>query len=291
MNILLQGGQQGCSALWQMDSFKRAGGSFHMRLGIIGATGWLGSALGGRLLKGGIVAPDRLVVANRGGARPDYHGHPVTWARDMAELAALSDTIVVSVRPEDWPTLFLRAEGKLVVSFMAGVGSDRLAACGGRIVRAMPNAAAEIGASYTPWWADGNVTDADRRTVTTILSAIGTSDEIAEEAQIDLMTALPGSGAAYPALMAIAMARFMTGQGVPEAIAWRSAEAAVCGGAAMLAGRIADAPALVASYRAYRGTTAAGIDAAEAAGFSTAIQNALEAATAKARAMADARAA
>ncbi|WP_347138411.1 pyrroline-5-carboxylate reductase dimerization domain-containing protein [Paracoccus sp. SSK6] len=257
-----------------------------MRLGIIGATGWLGSALGGRLLSLGIVSPGDLVLANRSGARGDYHGHRVRWARDGAELAALSDVIVVSVRPEDWPALSLRAEGRLVLSFMAGVGADRLASCGGRIVRAMPNAAAGIGASYSPWWADGGVTDEDRRTVTAILSAIGTSDEIAEEAQIDLMTALPGSGAAYPALMAVAMARFMTDRGVPEAIAWRATEAAVCGGAAMLAGRIADAPALLAAYRDYRGTTAAGLDAAEAGGFSAAIRSALEAATKKAQAMA-----
>lgn len=100
------------------------------------------------------------------------------------------------------------------------------------------------------------------------------------------MTALPGPGAAYPALMAMAMAEFMTGQGVPEGIAWRATEAAICGGAAMLAGRIADAPALVAAYRDYRGTTAAGIEAAEATGFSKAIKDALLAATEKARALA-----
>ncbi|GGF71360.1 pyrroline-5-carboxylate reductase [Paracoccus acridae] len=257
-----------------------------MRIGIIGATGWLGSALGGRLLAQGIVRPDQLVVANRSGARATYHGHSVRWAQDCAELVGLSDVVVVSVRPDDWPALQLHATDKLVLSFMAGVGADRLAACGGRIVRAMPNAAAEIGGSWTPWWADDGVTAEDRQAVTTILSAIGTSDEIGDEAQMDLMTALPGSGAAYPALMAMAMAEFMTGQGVPERIAWRATEAAVCGGAAMLAGRIADAPALVAAYRDYRGTTAAGIEAAEAAGFSKAIKDALLAATEKARALA-----
>ena len=259
-----------------------------MRLGIIGATGWLGSALGGRLLDEAIVTPDRLVVANRSGPQADYHGHTVRWARDSAELVSLSDVIIVSVRPDDWPALDLRADGRLVMSFMAGIGAVRLARCGGRIIRAMPNAAAGIGASYTPWWADSTVTAGDRRVVTTILSAIGTSVELDAESQIDLMTALPGSGAAYPALMAVAMARFMTDRGVPDAIAWRAAEAAVCGGAAMLAGRIADAPALLAAYRDHRGTTAAGLDAAEAGGFSTAVRSALEEATRTARAMTEA---
>ena len=258
-----------------------------MRLGIIGATGWLGSALGAGLLGQGIVAPGDLVLLNRSGPRPDYHGHAdVVWARDVADLVAQSDVVVVSVRPEDWPGLELRAQGRLVLSFMAGVDSRELARCGGRIVRVMPNAAAEIGASYSPFWTAEGVTEADRDTIRRLLSAIGTTDELAREAEIDLMTALPGSGAAYPALMAMAMAGFMRAQGVSESIAWRAAEAAVIGGARLLQGRIAEAPALVAAYRDYRGTTAAGIEAAEAAGFSRSIMAALDAATDKARRMA-----
>lgn len=273
--------------MWiQTDPQKRAGEALNMRVGIIGATGWLGSALGSRLLADGIVRQDQLVALNRSGPRGTYHGRAVTWASDATELADLSDVIVVSVRPEDWTDLKLRAPGKLVLSFMAGVTSAQLSASGGRIVRAMPNAAAEVGTSYSPWWADATVTTDDRQAVTRILSAIGTSDEIAEEAQIDLMAALPGSGAAYPALMASAMAAHMIRHGLPETTAWRMAEAAVCGGAAMLAGRISDAPGLIAAYRDYRGPTAAGIDAAEAAGFSAAIDSALSAAAAKSRAMA-----
>ncbi|AYF02481.1 NADP oxidoreductase [Paracoccus yeei] len=251
-----------------------------MRIGIIGATGWLGSALGGRLLAQGIVAPENLIALNRTGPRPDYQGHRgVVWARDVADLAGQSDVIVVSVRPGDWAGLGLQVQGRLVVSFMAGVRGERLAACGGRIVRAMPNAAAELGASYSPFWAAPDVTAEDRDTVRRLLSAIGTTDELAEESQIDLMTALPGSGAAYPALMAVAMAGFMRDQGVEDAVAWRAAEAAVVGGAQMLAGRIAEAPQFLAAYRDYRGTTAAGLDAAEAAGFDDALRRALAAAT------------
>ncbi|MFD2439609.1 pyrroline-5-carboxylate reductase dimerization domain-containing protein [Paracoccus kondratievae] len=99
------------------------------------------------------------------------------------------------------------------------------------------------------------------------------------------MTALPGSGAAYPAMMAVAMAGFMRAQGVSDVIAWRAAEAAVVGGARLLEGRMAEAPELLAAYRGYRGTTAAGIEAAEAAGFAKAVTVALAAATDKARRM------
>ena len=254
-----------------------------MRVGLIGATGWLGSALGQHLLSRGVLPAQALVLLNRSGPRAEYHGHRPHWARDVAELVALSDVIVVSVRPDDWHGLALQAPGKLVVSFMAGVGADLLAVSGARIVRAMPNAAAESGNSYSPFWAGPGVTDADRDAVRRILGAIGTTDELPDEAQIDLMTALPGSGAAYPAQMALAMAEFMTGHGVPETIAWRATEAAVCGGAAMLAGQPQRARELLAAYRDYRGTTAAGIEAAIAAGFPGAVERALDAATDKAR--------
>lgn len=134
-----------------------------MKVGIIGATGWLGSALGGGLLARGMLQPRDLLLLNRSGPRGDYHGHgDVTWAASVGELVAGSDLVVVSVRPQDWPALDLQAPGRLVVSFMAGVGLARLGASAGRIVRAMPNAAAEIGRSYSPWIAGPGVTDADR---------------------------------------------------------------------------------------------------------------------------------
>jgi len=259
-----------------------------MRVGIIGATGWLGSALGGKLLSRGMLPAADLVLLNRSGPRPDYHGHAgVTWAGGVDDLVAGSDLVVISVRPQDWPTLGLTAPDRLVVSFMAGVDLDRLAASGGRVVRAMPNAAAEIGQSYSPWLAGPGVTDADRDAVRWLLSAIGSEDELDNEGQLDVMTAAPGSGAAYPALMAVALADFMRGQGISDRIAWRAAEAVVCGGAQLLAGRIDEAPKLLDAYMDYRGTTAAGIEAAQAAGFSSSIHAAMRAAVAASRRMAE----
>lgn len=259
-----------------------------MRLGIIGATGWLGTALGRRLLAAGTVLPEDLVALNRSGPRPEHFGAPqVVWARDAADLVAQSEIVVVSVRPEDWPALYLRAPDRLVISFMAGIGLEALAACGGRIVRAMPNGAAEIGASYTPWLAGPGGTAQDRATVTALLSAIGASDEVVSEAHLDALSAVSGSGAAYPALMALALREFLTAHGLPEAIAWRAAESVVCEGAALLSGQIAqEAPRLLDLYHGYRGVTAAGLDAAEAAGFGRSLAAALEAALSKSDEMA-----
>jgi pyrroline-5-carboxylate reductase len=254
-----------------------------MRLGIIGATGWLGSALGCEVLDSGLVRGPDLVLLNRSGARPEYHGRTdVSWASDVADLVARVDVVVLSVRPGDFAGLALRAPGRLVVSFLAGIPMGVLAGTGGRIVRAMPNAAAERGRSYTPWLAAPEVTEADRLVVRALLAAIGTEDEVGDERQIDQLTALSGSGAAYPALMAAVMLAQARAAGLPEPVARRAVEAVVCDGAELLRGRIETAPELVETYREYRGTTAAGLDAAERAGFSAAVAAALEAATTKA---------
>ncbi|MFC0198844.1 pyrroline-5-carboxylate reductase family protein [Paracoccus rhizosphaerae] len=257
-----------------------------MKIGIIGATGWLGSATGAKLLAKGVVAPCDLVLLNRSGARADYHGHSdVTWAMDVADLAGQSDVIILSVRPANWPGLGLRAPDKLLISFMAAVGLSALSASGARIVRAMPNAAIEIGASYSPWVAGPGVTGRDRDWVRTILSAIGTGDELATEDQIDLMTAVPGAGAAYPAFMAVAVSRWLTDRGIAPNVAWRATEGMICGGARLLEGRADQAACVLNTYRAYDGTTAAGVAAAEAHGFADCLHAALDAAVSRAQSM------
>ena len=257
-----------------------------MQIGIIGATGWLGHALGQGLIRQGVVRPDQMVLANRSGRQDGYDGQAVRWTRDLSELVALSDLIVVSVRPQDWHGLHLTAAGKPVLSFLAATPSQVLASCGGRILRAMPNAAAEIGQSYSPFWAAPDATPDDMAMVRLILSAIGDTDQVQDETHLDLMGALPGSGAAYPALMAVAMADFMTRHGVDQKIAWRATEATLCGGTDLLRGKMDQAPAMLSAYLDYRGITAAGLEAAQDAGFSAAIGTALDAALAKTRAMA-----
>ena len=104
------------------------------------------------------------------------------------------------MRPQDWPGIEVAAPGKLVVSVMAGVtlGGDRGASRDQRVVRALPNAAAEVGRSYTPWTAAAAVSEADRATVRRLLDCFGSGDEVASEAEIDYLTGLSGTGPAYP---------------------------------------------------------------------------------------------
>jgi pyrroline-5-carboxylate reductase len=261
--------------------------SAQSRLGIVGATGWLGQGLGLNLLERGLMVPGDLVLLNRSGPSAAYAKFPgVIWARDMAGMQDLCDTIVLSVRPEDFPVAGFAPGKRLVISFMAGVPMDRLAALAplARLVRAMPNGGATTGNSYTPWLAQGLDT-ADQARVRQILSAIGREDRVETEDHLDILTALSGSGPAYPALLARALLRVGLELGLPQPIAARAVEAVVAGSAAGLVGGAERADEILAAMLSYRGITAAGLAAAEAGGFDRAIRAAITAATAKARSM------
>lgn len=254
-------------------------------IGIVGGQGWIGSSLGRALIETGQIAAGDLVILNRAGTSGDFFGRKVTWAQNVADLVDRSDLIVVSVRPQDWPALALDAKGKLVVSVMAGVPLRALPA---RSIRFLPNAAAELRHSYTPWFASEHTSEADRAVAVRALSAIGTCERLESEHHLDLMTATVGAGPAYPALMARALIDFLTASGVGRAIAERAAEGMICGASPLLAGKTAEVEKTLQLFIDYKGTTAAGLNKAISGGFETALKAAFQAGTDRAKDMSSA---
>jgi len=255
-----------------------------VKIGIIGGTGWIGSALGRALIETGRCVATDLILLNRSGTASAFFGYPVKWAKNPVDLVDQSDLIIASVRPQDWPALALDACGKLVISVMAGVPMRALPP---RTLRALPNAAAELRQSYTPWFANKDLSEADRRTAEHVLSAIGFCEPVASEHHLDLMTATVGAGPAYPALMAKVLIEFLVDGGVTRPIAERAAEGIICGAAPLLAGKMDQVAQTVQVFMDYRGTTAAGLEAMIAQGFEVALKAGFQAATDRARRMAD----
>lgn len=257
-----------------------------MRVGIIGGGGWLGGAIAEAMLAAGIVAPQDLSLSYRS-ARPDrFPG--AFWTSDNQALADRSDVIVVSVRPADWPDL--KAEGKLLISVMAGI---RLRALRERhqtprVVRSLPNAAAEVRRSYTPWIATAEVGETDRAFVRAIFDACGVQDQVRSETEIDYLTGLTGSGPAFPALLAEAMMTDAISNGLDPKVAQRAVNALTIGAGRLLEQRDDCPTDTVQTFLDYRGTTAAAIEEMRAAGFAAAVARGLTAAFQKSVLMGDA---
>jgi hypothetical protein len=120
------------------------------------------------------VVPDAFISIGQKGSRLPR----ARWTQDNQELAAASDVIVISVRPEQFPGIRIDARGKLVILVIAGVPARVLAerVDSDRYVRAMPNAAASIRRSYAPWFASEQVSQTEKRWVQALFETCGSAD-------------------------------------------------------------------------------------------------------------------
>lgn len=257
------------------------------RIGIIGGSGWLGGAFAKAMLDTQFIDASHLSLSNRTGS--GAIAGPA-WTRDNQALVDGSDVVVLSVRPQQFGDVAIDARGKLVISVMAGVSLATLARQTGadRLVRAMPNAAATIGACYTPWRATPAVSVEDKALVQGLFETCGQADEVRSEADIDYFCGLTGSGAGFPALLASAMISHAEGRGLPPALVRRAVLSVVTGASRLLADT--DPAQMMQALIDYRGTTAAALQTMIDRGFADAVHAGLDAADARAAEMARASA-
>jgi pyrroline-5-carboxylate reductase len=91
------------------------------------------------------------------------------------------------------------APGQLVLSIVAGAKLETISAALGndKIVRAMPNTPAQIGAGITAWTCTPEVSESERAQVRAILTALGKELHVESENMIDMATSLSATGPTY----------------------------------------------------------------------------------------------
>jgi pyrroline-5-carboxylate reductase len=256
-------------------------------IGIIGGTGWLGAAITRALLSSNFVDPNALWISNRSGRRDGFEAWPdVRFTTDNQELVAACSTVLLSVLPQDFSGVAVDARGCLVISVMAGASVEAIARYTGaeRIVRALPNAAAEIELSYTPWFAAPAVTAEDREFVQSLFGTCGRADEVPVEDQIDYFSALTGPGPAFVAFYMDAMIQHAVGRGVDPEIAERAIRQLIHGAGTMLAASDLSPAQTVRVFIDYAGITAVGLNAFQDSNLSRDIGRGIDAAYQKAKA-------
>jgi pyrroline-5-carboxylate reductase len=176
------------------------------------------------------------------------------------------DTLVIAVKPQSFreagPALkALVAPSTLVVSIMAGITMAALQdTVGGAVVRAMPNTPAAIGRGITVAVPAKNVSAAQRATADALLRAIGAVEWVDDEALMDAVTAVSGSGPAYIFLLAEEMARAGVAAGLPEALATKLARETVAGSGELLHRSDLPSSTLRQNVTSPGGTTAAALE-------------------------------
>src|SRR5437773_1029258 len=163
--------------------------------------------------------------------------------------------------------------------------SVRLAVYGGgrmgegvRVVRAMPNTPALVGAGAAAIAGGASVTDDDLAWAEMVLSSVGTVHRVAEPL-LDAVTGLSGSGPAYVFLVAEALIEAGVLVGLARDVATELVVQTLLGSATLLAQDPTGPEALRAAVTSPGGTTAAGLRELEAHGLRAAILDAVSAAT------------
>ena len=184
-----------------------------------------------------------------------------------AEGVARADTLVVAVKPQMMDAVLpalrpLVGEGTTVVSVAAGTTVETLARALGtrRVVRTIPNTPAMVGQGVTGAYAGDAVPGDARGRVEALLAVSGAVVWVEDEADIDKVTAVSGSGPAYVFHLVEALAASARALGLSEAQAETLARRTVVGAGALLAESEEGAGTLRARVTSPNGTTAAALE-------------------------------
>jgi pyrroline-5-carboxylate reductase len=212
-------------------------------------------------------------------------------ANAVAEVSAIVIAVKPQVAPDVVPALapYVGA-GTVVVSIMAGRTLDFLEQALSQraaLVRAMPNTPASIGRGITVAVPNGRVSARQRELVHALLSATGAVEWIADEALLDAVTAVSGSGPAYVFLLAEALAQAGATAGLPRDLAARLARATVAGSGELLERSPLDPASLRQNVTSPGGTTSAALEVlCGPHGLAELMEKAVAAATARSRELA-----
>lgn len=203
-------------------------------------------------------APELVDVLNR---------HSIPLQARFERLEAPPAVILAAVKPQAMAAVLpdlarLAGPQTLILSIAAGKtipSFERHFGARAPVVRAMPNTPAAIGRGITVCVANSWVTPAQRAMASALLEAVGEVGWVEDEALMDAVTAVSGSGPAYVFLLAEALAAAGRAQGLDAALADRLARATVAGAGELLRQSSESAARLRENVTSPGGTTAAAL--------------------------------
>ena len=210
-------------------------------------------------------------------------------ASDNLDAVKRSDVVVLAVKPQAMERVArdladaIQYSRPLVISIAAGVREAHLRKWLGSdvaLIRTMPNTPAMLQAGATVLHAGAGVSEQQKSIAETILRSVGLACWVKEEALMDAVTALSGSGPAYFFLVMEAIERAGTELGLPPDIA-RLLTLQTALGAARMAMESSEGPATLRNYvTSPGGTTESALKRLEASGireiFAQALRDAKE---------------
>ncbi|MDH5784254.1 MAG: pyrroline-5-carboxylate reductase [Chromatiales bacterium] len=178
----------------------------HMKIGFIGGGNMAASLIGGLIADGTTPSQLRVYEPDSERAAALQRQFSVQLAEDNGRLVDEADVIVLAVKPQVLREVCqglaegVRARRPLLISVVAGIrisDIDRWLGDGNAIVRTMPNTPALVQCGATGLYANTLVDEGQREVAERIMRAVGLTQWLENEALMDAVTALSGSGPAY----------------------------------------------------------------------------------------------
>lgn len=230
---------------------------------LLAGCGKMGSALLGGWLGGGSVSHVTVLEPNP----LSFTDNRITQIYSANDINGRGDMLVLAVKPQiladvcamikshikkDMPVLSIAA-GQTTASIEKHLHENQ------PVIRAMPNIPASIGKGITGAYAHKNA-QAYKQTADTLLAAIGQCVWLDDEALLDAVTAVSGSGPAYVFYLIEMLTQAGMQSGLPADIAAQLARQTVIGSAALADKDPASSPAsLRDNVTSPNGTTAAAL--------------------------------
>ena len=208
---------------------------------LVGA-GAMGGALFRSWVASGAIDPGGSAIFDPGLPRDTEELAKAHGVRVNPDVSGGFDVLVAAVKPQAaadvLPAYASAATGAVAISVMAGTSIktlSQISATEKKFVRAMPNLPAAIGEGVSGLYASDAVSPDERRIAERLLAAAGECVWVDKETDIDLVTAVSGSGPAYFFLLAEALAEAGAASGLSAEAATRLAEATLAGAGKLMA--------------------------------------------------------
>jgi pyrroline-5-carboxylate reductase len=264
------------------------------KVAIIGG-GKMGSIIAQGLIAHKIIPAKDIIVTDIDAARLDclHSSLKLKVSHNNEKAAKSADIIILAVKPQNMAAALKEVssavdKSKIVISIAAGITTNFIEKSlikGVRVLRVMPNTPALVGEGATAVAKGSCAKKSDVQLAHVIFNAVGISVEV-EEALIDAVTGLSGSGPAYCFLIIEALIDAGEKMGLPRDLAAKLAMQTMLGSARLCLQSDKHPAQLREMVTSPGGTTVAGLKALEEGKIRTTIISAVEAATKRSKELA-----
>ena len=229
--------------------------------------------MGGALLDGWLsngMDKNELIVIEPNGLERSGIRSGITVIEDPEDLKIdfLPKVIVFAVKPQILDLVIpsyrnFKAKSLVYISIAAGrtlTSYERLLGDDAGIIRVMPNTPASIGQGISVACGNSNVTDVQKENFMELFNAVGATAWIDEEALMDPVTAVSGSGPAYVFLLIESLTKAGVNAGLEQELAEKLAKVTVAGSGALALQAMESLASLREAVTSPGGTTAAALD-------------------------------